>query len=127
MALAAVDLADLRQRTAPVVLAHERGLPVLDPLEPLLPDGLRRLVNSVVAGLMALMALFMTGWGAKLVEATWHNTIADFPALSVGVTYLPIPIGGAILLLFVIELAFIGPPPEEEEATPAHPPIVAFE
>ena len=95
--------------------------------ECLLPGGLRRLVNSVVAGLMALMALFMTVWGAKLVEATWHNTIADFPALSVGVTYLPIPIGGAILLLFVIELAFIGPPPEEEEATPAHPPIVAFE
>jgi len=45
----------------------------------------------------------MVIWGVKLVDATWYNTIADFPALSVGVTYLPIPLGGAILLLFVIE------------------------
>ena len=50
--------------------------------------------------------------GIKLVDATWDNTIADFPFLSVGVTYLPIPIGGAILLLFVIERVLIGPPPE---------------
>jgi hypothetical protein len=35
-----------------------------------------------------------------LVEVTWHNTIADFPFLSVGVTDLPIPIGGFCLLLF---------------------------
>jgi TRAP-type C4-dicarboxylate transport system permease small subunit len=32
------------------------------------------------------------------------------------VTYLPIPIGGAILLLFVLERLTIGPPP-----TPARP------
>ena len=42
---------------------------------------------------------------------TWHNTIADFPFLSVGVTYLPIPIGGLLLLMFVIEHMTIGPPP----------------
>ena len=69
----------------------------------LLPDLLRRIVDLIAELLVALFALFMVVWGAKLVEATWHNTIADFPALSVGVTYLPIPLGGAILLLFVIE------------------------
>src|SRR5690349_10793808 len=42
MALAVAELVDVRQRTAPVVLAHERGLPVVDALEPLLPGGLRR-------------------------------------------------------------------------------------
>src|SRR5437016_10913543 len=36
----------------------------------MLPRGLRRLMNLVVAVLMALMALFMMGWGATLVEAT---------------------------------------------------------
>ena len=61
---------------------------------------------------MALIAIFMIVWGAKLVEVTWHNTIADFPFLSVGVTYLPIPIGGAFLLLFIIERIFLGAPPE---------------
>ena len=42
-----------------------------------------------------MFAVFMVVWGDKLVEATWHNSIADFPSLSVGVTYLPIPLGGA--------------------------------
>ncbi len=55
------------------------------------------------------MALFMLVYGEKLVEATWYNTIADFPSLSVGVTYLPIPVGGACLLLFVIERLVLGP------------------
>ena len=40
----------------------------------------------------------------------YKRQIADFPALSVGATYLPIPLGGAILLLFVIERVAIGPP-----------------
>ena len=69
----------------------------------MLPDRLRRIVDLIAELLVALFALFMVIWGVKLVEATWHNTIADFPALSVGVTYLPIPLGGAILLAFVVE------------------------
>jgi TRAP-type C4-dicarboxylate transport system permease small subunit len=92
----------------------------------MLPDWPRRAVNLVVEALMALMALFMVNWGIKLVEATWDNTIADFPFLSVGVTYLPIPIGGAILLLFVIERVLIGPPPEPAPA-PEHGADAAFE
>jgi TRAP-type C4-dicarboxylate transport system permease small subunit len=76
----------------------------------LLPLSLQRVTALVVELLMALIALFMIHWGAKLVAATWQNSIADFPSLSVGVTYLPIPLGGAILLLFVIERLAIGPP-----------------
>ena len=72
----------------------------------------RRLLDLVVQLLMALIAIFMIVWGAKLVEVTWHNTIADFPSLSVGVTYLPIPIGGVCLLLFIIERIFLGIPPD---------------
>jgi TRAP-type C4-dicarboxylate transport system permease small subunit len=55
---------------------------------------------------MVAMSIFMTVFGAKLVMATWQNSIADFPGLSVGVTYLPIPLGGVILLLFVVERMF---------------------
>jgi TRAP-type C4-dicarboxylate transport system permease small subunit len=73
----------------------------------------QRWVNLLVELLVAALALFMLVYGIKLVEATWLNTIADFPELSVGVTYLPIPIGGAALLLFVIERIAIGPPPEQ--------------
>jgi TRAP-type C4-dicarboxylate transport system permease small subunit len=77
----------------------------------LLPPRPQRAMALVVELLMALIALFMVDWGAKLVAATWQNSIADFPTLSVGVTYLPIPLGGAILFLFAIERLVLGPPP----------------
>src|SRR6266480_1854349 len=77
-----------------------------------LPARYRALLEVVVQLLMALIAIFMIVWGGRLVEVTWHNTIADFPFLSVGVTYLPIPIGGACLLLFIIERIFLGVPPD---------------
>ena len=76
----------------------------------LLPARLQRAAALLVELLMGLVALFMVDWGIKLVAATWHNSIADFPDLSVGVTYLPIPLGGAVLLLFIIERLAIGPP-----------------
>jgi TRAP-type C4-dicarboxylate transport system permease small subunit len=75
-----------------------------------LPERPRRAANALVQLLMAAVAVFMTVWGFRLVEATWHNTIPDFPELSVGVTYLPIPIGGACLLLFIIERLVLGMP-----------------
>src|SRR5258706_11792066 len=75
-----------------------------------LPARYRRVTDLAVELLMAAMALFMLVWGTRLVQATWHNTIADFPFLSTGVTYLPIPIGGAILFLFVVEHLTLGRP-----------------
>jgi TRAP-type C4-dicarboxylate transport system permease small subunit len=77
-----------------------------------LPPLPRRLLDLVVQLLMAMIALFMIIWGEKLVEVTWYNTIADFPFLSVGVTYLPIPVGGVCLLLFIIERIVLGAPPD---------------
>ena len=35
--------------------------------------------------------------------------VAEFPALRVGLTYLPLPVGSAITLLFVIEQMIAGP------------------
>ena len=73
-----------------------------------LPPTLRMIAQLVAELLVAAMALFMMVYGMKLVEATWYNTIADFPWLPVGVTYLPIPLGGVALLLFVIERLALG-------------------
>ena len=47
--------------------------------------------------------LFMLVWGIKLCQATWHQDIPEFPLVTVGLSYLPIPIGGALTVLFVIE------------------------
>ena len=57
--------------------------------------------------------LFMFWWGLKLVQATWHQTISDFEWYSVGIAYLPIPIGGAITTLFVIERLWVSNPFEQ--------------
>jgi len=89
-----------------------------------LPPRFRKLLDLLVQFLMALIALFMIVWGERLVEVTWHNTIADFPFLSVGVTYLPIPIGGACLLLFIIERLWLGAPPDP---LPSHREAAPFE
>jgi TRAP-type C4-dicarboxylate transport system permease small subunit len=77
-----------------------------------LPPPWRTLLDIVVQLLMALIAIFMIVWGERLVEVTWHNSIADFPSLSVGITYLPIPVGGACLLLFIVERIFLGLAPD---------------
>jgi TRAP-type C4-dicarboxylate transport system permease small subunit len=89
----------------------------------MLPDGLRRVVAMLAEMLVGIFAQFMVFYGAKLVIATWYNTIPDFPELSVGVTYLPIPLGGAILFCFVVERILLGPPPVEA----AEPDAVAFD
>jgi TRAP-type C4-dicarboxylate transport system permease small subunit len=52
---------------------------------------------------MLVTNLFMLVWGIKLVETTWYQSIAEFPSVSAGMAYLPIPIGGALTSLFVIE------------------------
>jgi TRAP-type C4-dicarboxylate transport system permease small subunit len=77
----------------------------------LLPQPWRGAAEFAAEALTGLLGLFMVIWGVGLVETTWHQSIAEFPELSVGVTYLPIPIGGAITLLFVVERMLIGPPP----------------
>jgi TRAP-type C4-dicarboxylate transport system permease small subunit len=83
----------------------------------LLPMLWQRAADLVVQALMALVALFMMVRGSGLVEATWSNSIDAFPWLSVGVTYLPIPLSGAILFLFIIERVVIGPPEGFKTAT----------
>jgi TRAP-type C4-dicarboxylate transport system permease small subunit len=61
---------------------------------------------------MGIIGIFMVKWGVLLCQTVWQNTIAEFPELSVGITYLPIPIAGVITLLFCIERLWLGPPPE---------------
>jgi TRAP-type C4-dicarboxylate transport system permease small subunit len=77
----------------------------------LLSPTLRRVARVAVDSLMALLSLFMVIWGLQLVHTTWYQVIAEFPWLSVGVTYMPIPLGGAITFLFIVERALLGPPP----------------
>jgi TRAP-type C4-dicarboxylate transport system permease small subunit len=76
------------------------------------PAAMRKVTDLIVELLMATMAVFMMIYGIKLCVATWQNSIAEFPFLSVGLVYSPIPLGGFFTLLFIIEHLTIGRPAE---------------
>jgi TRAP-type C4-dicarboxylate transport system permease small subunit len=71
----------------------------------------RRRLRRLVDVAMGVTALFMLIWGLRLVYATWYQVISEFPVLSVGLTYAPLPLAGLITLLFIIERVWIGEPP----------------
>src|SRR5687767_11566611 len=76
---------------------------------PMLLEGRARLVVGwLIEACMMGANFFMLWWGAKLVHTTWHQSISDFPGYSVGLSYLPVPLGGAITLMFVIERLWTG-------------------
>jgi len=62
---------------------------------------------------MGIIGVFMVKWGVQLVQTVWQNSIAEFPWLSAGVTYLPIPVAGMITVLFCIERPWLGQPPAD--------------
>lgn len=76
------------------------------------PRARARMLRGVDA-CMALTALFMLAYGVQLCRLTWHNTMAEFPALHVGVVYMPIPIAGLLTLLFLAERVWLGPAPKD--------------
>lgn len=75
------------------------------------PAPARRALLFLAELAMVATALFMVVHGSQLVRATWNQTIAEFPSLPVGVTYLPIPLGGLFTLLFIVERLWLGMPP----------------
>ena len=73
-----------------------------------LPTTVQPLLARAMDVLMLLIAIFMTWYGAKLCMETWNQSIGQLPWMPVGVTYLPVPIGGAITALFVLERLVYG-------------------
>ncbi len=69
----------------------------------MLAGNARLMIGWLIEACMMGTNLFMLWWGIKLVETTWYQSIADFPWYSVGASYLPVPVGGLITALFVIE------------------------
>jgi TRAP-type C4-dicarboxylate transport system permease small subunit len=68
----------------------------------------RTLLGWIVEILMAATNLFILIYGIRLVRTTWYQAIADFPIVTAGMSYLPVPLGGAVILLFVIERLWRG-------------------
>jgi TRAP-type C4-dicarboxylate transport system permease small subunit len=75
-----------------------------------LPVASARALRGVVTALLIVLSAFMVYWGFLLVQATWHQVLAEFTFLRTGIAYLPIPIGGLITSLFILERLVAGEP-----------------
>ena len=85
----------------------------------LLPGPLRRIAAFLSDALMMLICAFVIWYGGRLSLSTMGQSVAELPWLPVGVTYLSLPIGAAITLLFVAERMLYG--------SQAQRPIVRYE
>ena len=73
-----------------------------------LPAAARQAAQRLADLLMLLVCAFVTWYGARLCIDTMGQSIAELPWLPVGVTYLAIPVGSLLTLLFVIERMVAG-------------------
>ncbi|MFK0312963.1 TRAP transporter small permease [Pseudomonas sp. NPDC090233] len=84
--------------------AHMAVAMITDRLPPLQ----RQLVGLLVQVLMILVCVFMTWYGTKLCITTWNQYMASLPSVRVGMSYAPIPVGGVLTLIFVLEKLLLG-------------------
>jgi len=71
----------------------------------------RRYMLWGVDACMGATGLFMLVYGIQLCRVTQYSTMAEFPGVSQGLVYLPIPVAGLLTLLFLIERVWVGAPP----------------
>ena len=77
----------------------------------------RKACAQAVHLLMLVICIFMAVWGAELSLSTWNQSISEIPWMPVGVTYLPVPVGGVLTGLFVLEHIFFGSQAERPVVT----------
>lgn len=73
-----------------------------------LPESWQKVAAFIVKLLMVLICLFLVWYGTKLCLRLWEQPIAEYPALTSGKAYSPLPLGSALTLLFVLESIFFG-------------------
>jgi TRAP-type C4-dicarboxylate transport system permease small subunit len=72
---------------------------------------MRKSLLHTVTACMTATAGFMLFYGADLCWIVRTSTMAEFPGVSQGLVYLPIPIAGLLTLLFIFEKVWVGEPP----------------
>ena len=72
-------------------------------LPALLDERGKAVLGWLIEACMMGTNVFMVWYGVKLVQTTMYQSIAEFPWLSVGISYLPVTIAGAVTMLFIVE------------------------
>lgn len=90
-----------------------------------LPGPARRACGWFVHLAMLAASGFVLVWGLKLVQGTMGQTISELPWLPVGITYLALPLGSLVTLLFILEHMVFGSQHARPVVTYDHAPDVA--
>ena len=78
----------------------------------------RVLLGLAIEVCMMATNVLLLWYAIALVQRTWYQSIAEFPLVSVGISYLPVPIASFITVLFIVERFIKGnwfPPPLTED------------
>ncbi|AGN85799.1 MULTISPECIES: TRAP transporter small permease [Enterobacteriaceae] len=68
-----------------------------------------RKICFVIAELMLLaISIFILWYSTALCAELWEQPVAEFPLFTAGESYLPLPVGSAITILFIIEKMLFG-------------------
>ena len=73
-----------------------------------IPPQARWVCEKLVDLLMVAICLFVVIWGGKLALETMNQSLPDLPWMPVGLTYLPLPLGSLLTLVFVLEKTLLG-------------------
>ena len=72
----------------------------------------RKAMEWGVTACMVATAGFMLFYGGDLCWIVRGTSMAEFPSVSQGLVYLPIPVAGLLTLLFIFEKVWVGEPPQ---------------
>ncbi|TCV98889.1 TRAP transporter small permease [Biostraticola tofi] len=81
-----------------------------------LSPAMKKLCAKLAELMMMVISLFIFYYSLQLCLELWEQPVAEFPLITAGQTYLPMPIGSLVTLLFIVESLFRG--------TQEHRPIV---
>lgn len=73
-----------------------------------LPVNAKKVCSKISELLMVIISVFILYYGYSLCAEMWDQPVAEFPIITEGMKYLPLPIGSFLTLLFVIEKLLFG-------------------
>jgi len=73
-----------------------------------LSEPLRKICFLLADLMLMAISLFILWYSATLCAELWEQPVAEFPLFTAGESYLPLPIGSAITLLFIVEKMLFG-------------------
>ena len=73
-----------------------------------LSEPLRKICFFVAELMLMAISVFILWYSGVLCAELWEQPVAEFPLFTAGQSYLPLPIGSAITLLFIIEKMLFG-------------------